>query len=166
MRMWLINWVLEEYQKSEAHYGKSIWLFEQNRSSPSTANLAKLGVIRAKVMQSEKDIQLESIYKNEFESHYKIHDGWKARYLSQILLYIDDQHLPDSENWIKKAIKADKKNGMMLHLAKDYALYAYLLNRKDDPSKAKQNLRKALEIFKECGADGWVDKYEKELARL
>jgi hypothetical protein len=50
--------------------------------------------------------------------------GWKARYLSEILLYIDDQHLFDSEDWIKKAIKADKKNGMMLHLGKNYALYA------------------------------------------
>ena len=55
---------------------------------------------------------------------------------------------------------------MMLHLGKNYALYAYLLNRKDDRSKAKENLCKAIEIFKECGADGWVDKYEKELVQL
>jgi hypothetical protein len=44
----------------------------------------------------------------------------------------------------------------------------YLIQRtgKDDRSKAKENLCKAIEIFKECGADGWVDKYEKELAQL
>jgi class 3 adenylate cyclase/tetratricopeptide (TPR) repeat protein len=155
-----------EYQKSEEHYGKSIWLFEQNRSSPSTANLAKLGLVRAKVMKNEKDVNLESIYNNEYVSNYKIHDGWKARYLSEILLYIDDQHLFDSEDWIKKAIIADKKNGMMLHLGKNYALSAYLLNRKDDQAKARENLCKAIEIFKQCGADGWVDKYEKELAQL
>ena len=117
-------------------------------------------------MKNEKNVNLESIYSHEYESNYKIHDGWKARYLSEILLYIDDQHLFDSEAWIKKAIKADKKNGMMLHLGKNYALYAYLLNRKDDRSKAKENLCKAIEIFKECGADGWVDKYEKELVQL
>jgi len=155
-----------EYQKSEAHYGKAIWLFEQNRSSPSTANLAKLGLVRTRVMKNEENVNLESIYNNEYESHYKIHDGWKARYLCEILLYIDDQHLFDSEDWIKKAIKADKKNGMMLHLGKNYAIYAYLLNRKDERSKAKKNMCKAIEIFKECGADGWVDKYEKELAQL
>jgi tetratricopeptide (TPR) repeat protein len=155
-----------EYQKSEEHYGKAIWLFEQNRSSPSTANLAKLGLVRTKVMKNEKDVHLESIYDNEYESNYKIHDGWKARYISEILLYIDDQHLSNSEDWIKKAIKADKKNGMMLHLGKNFVLYAYLLNRKDDRSKAKENLSKATEIFKECGAEGWVDKYEKELAQL
>jgi hypothetical protein len=55
---------------------------------------------------------------------------------------------------------------MMLHLGKNYALYAFLLNRKDNPSKAKENLRKAIEIFKKCGADGWVDKYRKELTQL
>ncbi len=32
--------------------------------------------------------------------------------------------------------------------------------RKAEPSKAKENLNKAIEIFKDCGADGWVEKYE------
>jgi tetratricopeptide (TPR) repeat protein len=155
-----------EYQKSEEHYGKAIWLFEQNRSSPSTANLAKLGLIRTRVINNGKNVILESIYNNEYESNYKIHEGWKARYLSEILLYIADQHLIDSEDWIKKAIIADKKNGMMLHLGKDYALYAYLLNRKDDRSKARETLSKALEIFNECGADGWVEKCEEGLSAL
>jgi hypothetical protein len=31
-------------------------------------------------------------------------------------------------------------------------------------SKVKENLDKAINIFKECGADGWVEKYEKDLA--
>ena len=33
-------------------------------------------------------------------------------------------------------------------------------------TKAKENLNKAIEILKECGADGWVEKYEKELSDL
>jgi hypothetical protein len=37
---------------------------------------------------------------------------------------------------------------------------------KGDQSKTKENLNKAIEILKECGADGWVEKYEKELASL
>jgi len=37
---------------------------------------------------------------------------------------------------------------------------------KDNRSKARENLDKAIEIFKECGADGWVEKYEKDLAIL
>lgn len=54
----------------------------------------------------------------------------------------------------------------MFHLDKDYALYAELFKRKSDQSKAKENLNKAIEILKGCGADGWVEKYEEELAAL
>jgi tetratricopeptide (TPR) repeat protein len=155
-----------EYEKSEKHYSKAIWLFEQNRSSPSTANLAKLGLVRTEVMKNEKDVNLEALYNSENKINYKIHDGLKARYLSEILLYIDDQNLCDSEELINIAIKADQKNGMMLNLGKNYASYAYLLNRKGDQYKAKENLRNAIEIANRCGADGWVEKYNKELAAL
>ena len=55
---------------------------------------------------------------------------------------------------------------MMWNLARDYGHYSELFKRKDDLPKTKENLSKAIEIFKECGADGWVEKYEKELATL
>ncbi len=60
----------------------------------------------------------------------------------------------------------DKRNGMVWDLGRDYALYAELFKRKKDQLKAKENLNKAIEILKECGADGWVEKYEKELAAI
>ena len=55
---------------------------------------------------------------------------------------------------------------MMWHLAQDYALYAELYKRKKDQRKAREKLGKAIEIFKECGADGWVENYEKQLTML
>jgi tetratricopeptide (TPR) repeat protein len=79
---------------------------------------------------------------------------------------LEDQHIPEAQDWISKAVEADKRNGMMWHLGKDYALYAELFKRKGDLPKAKENLGKAIKIFKECGADGWVEKYEKELESL
>ena len=45
-------------------------------------------------------------------------------------------------------------------------LYAELFKRKGDQPKAKENLEKAIEVLTDCGADGWVEKYEKELAAL
>jgi hypothetical protein len=51
-------------------------------------------------------------------------------------------------------------------LGGDYVLYAELFKRKSDQSKARENLSKAIENFKECGADGWVEKYKKELTSL
>jgi hypothetical protein len=72
--------------------------------------------------------------------------------------------MPEAEEWIKRAIQTHKQAEMMWHLARDYTLYADLLKRKGDNSKAKESLIKAIETFKECGADGWVTRTEKELA--
>jgi len=41
-----------------------------------------------------------------------------------------------------------------------------LFKREGDQPKVRENLGKAIEIMKECGADGWVEKYEEELASL
>jgi len=71
---------------------------------------------------------------------------------------IDDRHMPEAENWIQKAIEADQRNGMRFNLEKDYALYAEWFKRKGDRLKAREILGKAIEILKECGADGWVEK--------
>jgi hypothetical protein len=32
--------------------------------------------------------------------------------------------------------------------------------------KSKESYRTAIDIFRECGADGWVKKHEEELAGL
>ena len=55
---------------------------------------------------------------------------------------------------------------MRWNLAQDYVLYADLFKRKGDLSEAKEKLNKSIETFKECGADGWVERYEKDLASL
>ena len=53
-----------------------------------------------------------------------------------------------------------------INLGVDYVLCAKLFKRKGDQSKARENLNKAIEILRECGADGWVEKYEKELVAI
>ncbi len=114
----------------------------------------------------DMNIDLESMY----AIYYKIKDQLfkceAQRYISEILLALDDNYLSEAEDWLKKAIETNQKYGMMWHLARDYALYAELFKRKEDFPEAKENLTKAIEIFKECGADGWVEKYDKELASL
>ena len=121
---------------------------------------------RSKLMKDEGDVNLKSIQSNEYESSYKIHEGWKARYFSEILLNIDAQNLTEGENWIKKAVEADKRNGMRWNLAKDYGTYSEILKKQGEKELAAEKLSKAIDIFKECGADGWVEKYEKEMAKL
>jgi tetratricopeptide (TPR) repeat protein len=155
-----------EYQKSKDRYSKAIWILEHGRFSRSFINLNKISIARAKIMNNERDIDLESLYGYVTENKVKINDGWMQRNIGEILMNFDDQQMPEAEDWIKNAIKAHKSNGMKWHLGRDYALYAEFFRRKGDLVKAKEKLSKAIEIFKECGADGWVEKYEKELAEL
>jgi len=155
-----------EYQKSQDYHGKAISLLEHCRVWPSITSSNKMALVRARVMNNEKDIDLESIYKYEHENKMKLYDGMMARYISEILFHIDDQRMSEAEDWIKKAIETDKRNGTIWNLGKDYAHSGELLKRKGDQSRTKENLIKAIEIYKECGADGWVRKYEKEMAGL
>ncbi len=159
-----IYFEMGDFSRSKEFYEKMVWVLQSNRVIPSWIGLGKVGLARSKVMNREKGLDLESLYTCSRNNKPPIYEGWIQRYIGEILLNVDDQHIPEAEHWIKKAIKADKTNGMMLHLAKDYALYAELFNRKGDRSKAQENLGKAVEIFKECGADGWVEKTEKGLA--
>jgi uncharacterized phosphosugar-binding protein len=88
------------------------------------------------------------------------------KYIAEILLNLGGNHIKTAEKWIHEAIEADKRNGMKFFLGRDYALCAEIYERNGDPAKAKEILNKAIDIFKECGANGWVEKYEKELGAL
>jgi len=155
-----------DFPRAKEHVKKAISILEDIRLWPSYVNLGKVGLARSKVMNKEKDVNLEPLYAYSQNIKLKIIEGWIKRYIGEILLNIDDQHISEAEHWIQKAIEADLKNRMMFLLGRDYALYAELFKRKGDRLKARENLGKAIEILKECGADGWVEKYEKELATL
>lgn len=101
-----------------------------------------------------------------FKAKQKVYEGWIQRYVSEILLNMPGDHLADAEDWIQKAIGADQRNGMNWYLANDYLSYAGLLQRKGDQLKSRENLGKAIETFKACGADGWVERTERKLAEI
>jgi tetratricopeptide (TPR) repeat protein len=155
-----------EHQKSIDHYEKAVGLMEQNKTYPSFINLNRVGAARSRVINEEKNVNLESLYGYVYESKAKLFAGRMRRYIGQILLDIDSERSSDSSDWIKKAIEADKRNGMMFDLGRDYTAYAELFKRKGDKTEAKEKLTKAINIYKECGADGWEEKAEKDLASL
>jgi tetratricopeptide (TPR) repeat protein len=117
-------------------------------------------------MSDDIDIDFESLLGWVTRNKVKLYDGFIRRYLSEIIAYTDDQNLSDAEDWIQQAIDADKRNGTLWHLGRDYAHYAELFKRKGDRAKAIETLGRAIEIFEACGADGWTEKYHKELDAL
>ncbi|MFC1858217.1 hypothetical protein ACFL9U_09350 [Thermodesulfobacteriota bacterium] len=157
---------MEEYEISQKYYEKAISQYRDACVPPSWASHWKMLLSLTRAINNEKDISIDEMF--EWYNNNKINSttGSMMACIGEILLNIDDQHLSDAEDWIKRAIEEHKKYGVMWYLARDYALYAKLYKRKGDLSQAKENLNKAIATFKECGADGWVEKYEKELAVL
>ncbi len=157
---------LGKYDRGESYYDKAIYFFETSRLLPSWINILKLCIARSKILKGDLDIKPSDLFEYYNSIKLKVFEGCAARYIAEILLNIDDHHLSDAEHWVMKAVEADKNNGTMWFLAGDYALYAEMSKRKGDQSKAKENLKKAIQIFKQCGSDGWVKKTEDEMAAL
>jgi class 3 adenylate cyclase/tetratricopeptide (TPR) repeat protein len=156
----------QEYEKSQKHCARAISLWQHCHINPSYVIMNKIIIVFAKVMNKEKNINLQDVFKWYGDIKSKWIEGLMSNCIGAILLNINDQHIAEAENWITKAIETNQKYGMMWNLAQDYSLYAELYKRKDEPSKARETLNKAIEIFKECGADGWVERYQKELVSL
>ncbi|MBW1767113.1 MAG: AAA family ATPase [Deltaproteobacteria bacterium] len=154
------------FKTCQGYYERVIYLFQKNNFIPSFVNASKIAITRAKVINNEKIISLVEIFKFHENNRVKYYEGWMLNCIGLILLNIDGQHVSEAEDWIKQAIETNQKYGMMWNLAQDYALYGELYKRKGELSNAKENLNKSIEIFKECGSDGWVERYEKELASL
>jgi class 3 adenylate cyclase/tetratricopeptide (TPR) repeat protein len=155
---------LGKYQRAQDHYSTAIYVREHSRQFPSSANLNRTALMRAKLLSGEKDINLELMYRYVRENRVRIYEGCMARYIGDILLHLDEGDLTAAEDWIGKAIEADNRNGMRCDLGRDYTLYGEFFKRKGESSKAKEFLEKAIGIFKECGADGWVRKTEESLS--
>ena len=157
---------LEKFRESEEFFNATSTYIDRNHWGPSWSYLAKAGRIRAKVLNKDSDFEMDDLFAFSDKVKLKICAGSFSRFIGEALLNIDSSHEKDAENWIIKALDTDRANGMRWDLAQDFVLYSKLFRFKKDPSKVKDNLGKAIEIFKECGADGWVEKYEKELACL
>jgi class 3 adenylate cyclase/tetratricopeptide (TPR) repeat protein len=157
---------LGNFAKSQTHFEKGILELENTRAYPSWASLFKVGLARSEVMNKGKDVDLEFLPVHFRNNKVKVIEGWIQRYIGEIFLNVDDRHLSEAEQWIHGAIEADRRNGMMLNLGRDHALCAELFKRKGDRSKFQEHLGKAIDLYKDCGADGWRKKSEERLAML
>jgi tetratricopeptide (TPR) repeat protein len=167
------NWILGvvyflggDHRRAQEYYNNALSYEKLGIFGPSRFNLLRLILTCAKVMTNEKDIDLKLLYSYVSQNKIRREECSIRRYLSEILLNIDDDHLQEAEDWIKQAIEADKKNGVMFELGIDHSVSAEIFKRKGDQSKAREMLERAIEISTECGANGWVEKYEKEFAKL
>jgi class 3 adenylate cyclase/tetratricopeptide (TPR) repeat protein len=157
---------LGEVEKAHVYYEKGISNLERTQIYPFFLNMWQVSLARSKVQNKDQDLRFDELFGYYEKVNLKVAKGWTARHVAEILLNTDELHLSEAEDWINKAIEADETNRTRWSLACDYAVYAELFKQKGNPSDAKENLAKAIDIFNECGADGWVKKYKEELASL
>jgi len=154
------------FSKSKESLQNEITVFTENDLNPSLVILGKVALMRTKVMNKEKDIDWDFLDLSVSNNKLKSFETLLFKYLGDIFLHVDDVHVSEAEHWYRKAIETGEKDGMIHDVGMTYASYSELFRREGARSKAREQLGKAIEIFKECGADGWVEKAEKELAAL
>ncbi len=157
---------MKEYAKSKSHCANAARILNSNSFFPSFARVNELAMARAMVMNNEKITNLDMLLTYADKNRIKFNDGRIRRHLAEILLYLDDSHMREAEEWIHQALEADRQNGLLFDLATDLAVCGELYKRRGERSKAKKTVSEAMNVFRECGADGWVKKAEKELATV
>jgi tetratricopeptide (TPR) repeat protein len=155
-----------QYQKAIDNYHRVVSLFDLHGIWPSTGKLSRIGLARARILNGQKEVDLERLYEDVSTAKARVFEGWMRRYLAEILLRLDEGRLTKAEEWIQGAIAADERNGTLFELGRDFLLLAEISKRKGNGHGVQECLHKAIDIFKNCGADGWVSKCEEEMAKL
>ena len=89
-----------------------------------------------------------------------------ARTIGSLFLDLGGERFGKAEEWIQQAIQADGEIGMRWDLAMDHAVYGKFFERASAAARAREHLGNAMELFQECGADGWVKRMEERLTGL
>jgi class 3 adenylate cyclase/tetratricopeptide (TPR) repeat protein len=149
-----------DYENSQAHFEKAIQLREIAGTFPSTDRLSRIALARTKAYKNNKADDLELLCTHARDNKVKLYEGSMARWISEILIKLDDDRLNEAEEWISRALGAHGNYGMMWDLGMDHLLHAQILTRKGLTTKAEESLRQCKEIFKACGASSWVQRIE------
>jgi class 3 adenylate cyclase/tetratricopeptide (TPR) repeat protein len=159
----LIYYERRAFEKSRLSYLEMISVLKKAFIVSYWIQMGSILLARTEINLQQCDATIDEIEQRYENIRVKIFEGWMANVIGEIMLQMNSAHHPQACKWIKEAIDADTRNGMRWHLAKDYALYSDFLNKGGEHQKARQYLEKAVETFTACGADGWVEKYEKQL---
>ncbi len=153
----------ENFLKAEKSHEKGYLVWKNSNQLPSLAYWLKAGLMRDRSMMGSHEINLKSLYINSTDNRLKITQSLIDSCIGATLANVNIGHLSEAQAWIQKAIEIDYKNGQSFLLGRDYIILAKCFKINGDLANARESFQKALNIFKECGADGWVEKYEIEI---
>jgi class 3 adenylate cyclase/tetratricopeptide (TPR) repeat protein len=167
-----LGWTYQDmgnYDTARTYHQQCISIMEDARFFPSWLNCHKLWLKNNKILNGEHDFDIHELYeliKGHEKNRLAMSKSYESRCIGEIFLHIDDHHMAEAETWIKQSIEFDAKYAIPWNLGKDHALYADWFKKKGDIQGAKAQLTKAIDLFRECSADGWVERTEKTLAEI
>ena len=144
-----------DYEKAEEYHKKYILITEDARVSPSWLNVHKLYLAKVMILnhQSAVDLhKLNSLIITHEKNRLAVCESFGARCIGEIYLHIDDHHMAEAEAWIKRVIEANT----------GYApsgIWPVIMpstptgSKRRETFKAKEQLTKAIDLFRECGAE-------------
>jgi tetratricopeptide (TPR) repeat protein len=157
---------LAENDEAVSCYEKNTNVIENTSILPSQIGPFRSSLIKSKVLGHDHDIELSELFSCYQNVKLTWGKGWTARNIGEILLNLGDAHTSDAEVWFQRAIEDNSRDGFLWLVAGDHASYAEWFRKKGDIIGAKEQLAKAISIFEECDADGWVNKYAREIEHL
>jgi tetratricopeptide (TPR) repeat protein len=155
-----------DYPNSINQYKYALDRLGKTNYFPSYVATIKTGLAKSTAIKEKIYANVDQLTELHTGSKTKLYGGPTARNIAEVFLSLGESHLSEAENWIRKAIETDEKNRMRWNVAVDHAVYAEWYQRKSDLPRARERLNKAIEIFQECGADGWARRTEEKLAEL
>jgi len=155
---------LTDFEQSEYHHQCAISLTKRSRATPSLISLCELNIARARVLRNDRDLDLAFYTECIRRNRLPLYASRVRRHMAEILLTVGNGQLSVAEHWIREAIDHDLSMQLAWDLAQDYVVFSEIQMKKGDSAEGRNCVRRALKIFEQCGADGWVEKYRRELA--
>jgi len=153
-------------EKSKKHLANAVRLMKSNDFVPSCRRGCELALARVMAFNREEIPNLDSLFGYVDRNTIKFNAGRIRRYLAEMMLYLNISDMQKADRLIQEAIAIDSQNKNFFDLPQDLAVSAEIYKRMGDQSRVIAALSEAIRIYRECGADGWVEKYEKELVSL
>ena len=157
---------LEKYEKAQEAYRKALKILGDKKFSPSWITLLNVAILRARVLHGEGEGPSDELSKSFTANKNRGFSGWIAQYIAEILLHRAPPAIQEAEAWAKKSLALHQENGMRLLLGRDYLLQAELTKRQGKLEIAKEYLNQAVNVFQECGANGYLQKAKKEWIQI
>jgi class 3 adenylate cyclase/tetratricopeptide (TPR) repeat protein len=158
-----IFFACQRYRESLDQYSAAARIWQRLGIMPSLVGYTEALVLLAKVMCGERTPEPEFFFKAAIENKLPFREGSIWRCIGMTLSQGKDGTMEKAQVALEKAIEADTRNGTRWSLAMDYLAYADLLEKGQTGTKVRNYLGKALEVFEECGADGWYEEVERRL---